>query len=233
VWQGKKGSTATGRVEVALRQDAELPSDALLALYSQPAGPVELDGTEPVLGDPDAKYMIVEFADFGCGHCARAAVEFKQLIESNPNMQLRFRAFPLSGECNPALEGEGGTDRCHAAMAAECANQQDKFWDFTSKVFKNQRFLDDASLAFQADAAGMDLQAYETCMSDPATRAAVVADAEAGAAAGVRGTPGIFLFGLRDEPIYLNAAPANIEMLIDAVESGRTLPAPLPLPAGL
>ncbi|MCB9696943.1 MAG: thioredoxin domain-containing protein, partial [Alphaproteobacteria bacterium] len=41
-------------------------------LYASPGGPVALEGDEPVLGNPNGKYQIVEYADFMCPHCAQA-----------------------------------------------------------------------------------------------------------------------------------------------------------------
>lgn len=224
VWQGKQNSGAAAVVAQAVQSQQAIPQDALSTMYSRALGPVELDDTEPVLGDPKAKYMVVEFADFGCGHCARAAPDLKALVESNPDIQLRFRAFALSAECNPALSGEGRSEPCQAAMAAECAHQQGKFWEFTSKVFKNQRFLDPGSLAFQAEDSGMDMATYEQCLANPETLSGIEADGQAGGDAGIQGTPGLFLFGVRPEPIFVNGRVEYIEALIDAVESGRTLP---------
>ncbi len=224
VWQGKKNSGAAAVVAEAVQTNQAIPQDALSSMYSRALGPVNLDGTEPILGDPNAKYMVVEFADFGCGHCARAAPDLKALVASNPDIQLRFRAFALSAECNPALSGEGRAEPCQAAIAAECANQQGKFWEFTSKVFKNQRYLDDGSLAFQAAETELDMAAYEMCMVNPETRAGIEADGQAGGDAGIQGTPGLFLFGVRSEPIFVHGRVEYIEALIDAVESGRTLP---------
>lgn len=224
MWSAKQDSGATSVVTRAVQAEEDISTSTYATMYQDASGTIELDGTEPVYGDPTARYTVVEWADFGCPHCAHAATEFKALIGANPNIKLHFRAFPLSGECNPALQPGGGTDRCRAAMAAECANQQDKFWDYSSKLFKNQRFLDDTSLRFQAEQAELDLAAFDACMSDPATAEAVLADASAGNTANVQGTPAIFLLGVRDEPIQINGRVEYIEALIDAVESGRRLP---------
>ena len=45
----------------------------------QPNAPVSLDGTEPIYGNPDAKYTVVEFADFECPYCGMVAPELKNL----------------------------------------------------------------------------------------------------------------------------------------------------------
>jgi protein-disulfide isomerase len=224
VWQGKQNAAPEAIVAAAMQAEQDIPQDALSVMYSRALGPVNLDGTEPVLGDPNAKYMVVEFADFGCGHCARAAPDLKALVASNPDIQLRFRAFALSSECNPALTGEGRAEPCDAAMAAECANQQSKFWEFSGKVFKNQRYLDEGSLAFQAGESGLDMAEYELCMANPDTRTGIEADGQAGDDAGIQGTPGLFLFGVRPEPIFVHGRVEYIEALVDAVESGRSLP---------
>jgi uncharacterized membrane protein len=89
--------------------------------YGRPRGEVALEGDEPLLGKADARFQIVEYADFGCGHCAQAFPMLHQIVEKNPDVALRFRAFPLSGACNPALQGQDRLEVCRAAMATVCA----------------------------------------------------------------------------------------------------------------
>lgn len=203
---------------------------ALQALYNTPVGAVQLDGTEPVLGNPSAPYMIVEWADFGCPHCARAAEELHQLVRAYP-VQVRFKVFPLTAACNPALEHDGGPERCRAALAAECAHRQGRFEDFTRVLFKNQAYMSDADLSFMANQVGLDVTAWSACMAEPSVLDGVVADAMAGAKAGVRGTPAMFLMGTHgDQYVEVPLGPAAVARLIEAHEAGSPLPPPGPPP---
>jgi protein-disulfide isomerase/uncharacterized membrane protein len=230
VGSGLWGGRGQPVVAVGSDQGASMPADTLSRLYAEAGGPVDLDGTEPVLGNPDAPYMVVEWADFGCGHCAHAAPEFEALVEANPDIQVRFKAFPLAGPCG-AGEEAAESDRCKAAIAAECAHRQGKFWEYAHGVFKNLGYLDDTSLRMHAEQRSLDLAAFDACLLDPASRAGVVSDQEAGRAAGVRGTPAIFLVGVRPDPVFVLEGPGAVEALVDAHKSGRSLPAGGPMPS--
>ena len=201
--------------------------DQLATSYAKMKGPVELTGTEPVLGDPNAPYLVVEFADYGCPHCAEASVQLKQLVNQLPEVQVRFRPFALSGACNPALASQEGPERCRAAMAAECAHKQGKFWEVSSTIFANQRDLSDDMFARAVEQNGLDLEAWATCMQDRETVRAIAEHGIAGARAGVAGTPALFLRGTHgDEFIEVCWGPEAVLALIEAHQSGVTLPPP-------
>ncbi len=224
-YSSRDSSAAVRPVDPTNESDVE----RLATLYAPPAGPVSLEGDEPILGDPDAPYIVVEFADFGCPHCATASQQLKELVQLHPEIQVRFRPFALSGACNPALPpSDQGLDRCRAAMAAECATQQGRFWDYATLVFQNQRDLSDPTLEAAAERAGLDMDAWRTCMSDQATVAEIVADAEAGFRAGVRGTPTLYLQGVAPGEQWVDVCmgPEAVLVLTDLHATGQTLPDP-------
>jgi protein-disulfide isomerase/uncharacterized membrane protein len=205
-------------------QTPSLPAGILF----QPRGEIRLSGTEPVYGDPQAPYTVLEFADYGCPHCAMAAVEIKQLVKEFPEVQVRFRPFPLTAACNPALQADRGPERCHAAMATKCAQRQGKFWELSNLVFANQNNLGDADLAFMADQVGLDMAQFEQCMADPSIVASVQADAMAGAQAGLMGTPAFYLKGTHgDQWLEVQSVP-NIAKAVSAHLAGATMPPPSP-----
>jgi protein-disulfide isomerase len=85
----------------------------------------------PMLGKTSAPITIVEFGDFQCDRCAR----FAKYTESQVNQTyiqtgkaiLVFKYFPIYGP-----------DSTPAAMAAQCVNDQGKFWNYYELLFKNQ-----------------------------------------------------------------------------------------------
>lgn len=214
--------------------ESEMPSgDAatdiaqLRELYTRPQGTIKLDGTEPRYGKRDAPIRIVEFADYGCPHCAQASPMLKQIVDEHPEVQLLFKAFPLSGACNPAIPGTDGVERCKSAMAAECAGAQGRYFEMSSVMFKNLGYNSDDDLAYMAKDIGLDFEAWVNCMQDPATQDAVRADAMAGIDAQVQGTPTLFVSGLaKGDWIEITRGPPALLTLLEATQKGTELPAP-------
>lgn len=202
---------------------APLPNDLarqLQMMYGTPRGPVQLEGDEPILGDPNAPYTVVEFADFGCPHCARASALLKQLVQQVPEVKVQFRVFPLSGACNPVLEGQDGPERCRAAMAAQCAANQGRFWDYAGDVFHGQPDLSDTRLAEAARNVGVDEDAFAACMVDPATLREVQKDAVAGAQVQIHGTPALYVRGLLPDGQFVEVCH-GVEGILALVEAHK------------
>jgi protein-disulfide isomerase/uncharacterized membrane protein len=197
-------------------------------IVTTPRGPVGLAGHEPILGNPQAPYLVLEFADFACPHCAMAAKEVKQLVQMYPEIQVRFRPFPLTSQCNPAMQRDSGPERCQAAIAGKCAGRQGKFWDMSSLMFANQQNLTDPDLQFMAGQIGLDVAAWEQCMGDPVVRAEVEADAVAGAQAGIMGTPTFFLLGAYGDQWVEVQGVGGIAAVVNAHQAGQALPVPGP-----
>jgi protein-disulfide isomerase/uncharacterized membrane protein len=199
-------------------------AQSLQELYVAPRGKVELEGDEPVLGDPNAPYVVVEWACFGCPHCAQAFGHLKQLVKEESKIQVRFRSFPLSAECNPALPKGGRPEVCRAAMAATCANNQGKFWDFAGILFANQHSLGEELLARAGAQAGLDLEAYSKCMTDPKTLAEVQEDAVAGARMQIPGTPAMFLKGVTgDDWVEVCYGAQSVAAIVQGHKAGVKL----------
>jgi len=112
---------------------------------------------------------------------------------------LVFRHFPLDSDCNPAITGPPVLDRCKAAVAAECAGEQKKFWQYGRTLFENQPHFSDDDLHRYAQAVGLDLEAFDACLQSGAARARVERDAKQGAALEIRSTPTVFINGRRIE----------------------------------
>ncbi|PYE20666.1 thioredoxin-like protein [Williamsia limnetica] len=136
-------------------------------------------------GNPDAPVRIVEYGDFECPYCGAAAPVLTQVVdESNGRVCLIFRHFPLF-EVHPfALT---------AALAAEASG--DRFWNMHAELFAHQDHLDDSHLAEYAYRAGV-VDSVIGLAAQP-YKAAVEADYNRGIGEGVRGTPSLFVDGVR------------------------------------
>jgi protein-disulfide isomerase/uncharacterized membrane protein len=165
---------------------------------------------QPVIGAPiaggyaqgpeNAPIQLVEFSDFECPHCAQAYITLKDLLPRYQN-QIRFtyHHFPLSNDCNSAISHKGHEHACRAAVAGDCAAQQGDFQPYANLLFANQGNLDDKSLRSYAKQVGLDVDAFEKCLSSTAAAERVADDIKEGQKAGVRSTPTFFINNRRVE----------------------------------
>jgi predicted DsbA family dithiol-disulfide isomerase len=141
----------------------------------------------PSKGVANAPVTIVEFSDFECPYCGGLFPTLKQ-VEKNYPQQVRivYRQFPLTN-LHPHAQ--------KAAEASLCAAEQNKFWEFHDSMFGNQRELSVADLKQRAVDLKMDTQAFNQCLDSGRQSAAIQADIQEGARAGVSGTPALFING--------------------------------------
>ena len=113
---------------------------------------------------------------------------FEQVLEKYPqDVKVVFKNFPLP---NHKFAEK-------AAIAALAAGEQGKFWEFHDLLFENYNKLNDQKIQEIAQAVGLNLEAYEKKKNDPAVKRKVNQDISEGRQAGVRGTPTIFINGVR------------------------------------
>jgi len=158
--------------------------------------PVAIVGTDVHRKGPGTSPItIVEFSDFQCPFCSRAAKDLRELVGSAPEVSLVLRHFPLDASCNPNVQRPMHQNACLAAYAAECAGKQGHFWEYHDLLFENGERLGREALITYAQRIGLDAGAFERCLDDPATHARVTADIEAATRAGVSSTPTLFING--------------------------------------
>ena len=174
---------------------------------------------------------MVEIADFECPYCARLFPDIHALPKQDPDIQLMFKHYPLSGLCNEGLGTDRHKNACGAARAADCAKRQDKFWDLTRLMFKNQKHLDIEGIEIMAKQVGLDVDALKVCIDDPLTDAKVRTDVAHGSAVGVHATPSLFLQGLYgDQWVLVGSGPKGVAKLVAAHKAGKAFPAVPPAP---
>jgi protein-disulfide isomerase len=165
---------------------------------AQPVVPVPnepLDGTH-ARGSTDAPVTIVEFSDFECGHCAVFHASLDDVLPRfGQTVRVIFRHFPLDPSCNPSVSGQVHPGACLAAVAAECAGEQSKFWQYHNLLFENQQHLDRQFLIGYASRLGLDVPRFTACLGSLEARARVERDAKAGAQLGIDSTPTVFING--------------------------------------
>ena len=150
---------------------------------------------DPIIGNPDAPITIVEFSDFQCPFCARFHTQtlpliLEEYIEQG-KVKLVFRDFPIQSIHPNALP---------AAVAAECANDQNKFREMHDMLFEKQTDWNkletvDALSMFSQYASGMQLdeELFDSCLTSGKHISEIKKDLDDGRDYGVSGTPGFFV----------------------------------------
>lgn len=171
-----------------------LASVAVGRHYFGPKGRLAFDPrvSSRAMGSPHAPLWLVEYLDFQCQSCRTAASMLHKAIEDHPGqIYLQVRYHPLMEAHRHALK---------AAVLAECAARQKKFWPLHDELFENQALWSDtenpdAFFKHYAQKAGLDLKRLEACEKDSAVKKAVIDENEEGMALGVSITPTVFLNG--------------------------------------
>ena len=147
---------------------------------------------------------LMQFADFECPYCRDAAPAIRRVLDRlDGRVRLRFRHFPIVARHPHALR---------AALAAEAAGAQGRFWEMHDTLYAHQRALEDPDLLGYARELGLDLDRFAADMEAPASAAAVEEDRALGEAEGVTGTPAFFIDGRRYGGFY------DVESLVDELE---------------
>jgi predicted DsbA family dithiol-disulfide isomerase/uncharacterized membrane protein len=163
--------------------------------FAQPVVPVRADLGQ-ARGNRDAPVTVVEFSDFECGHCAAFHASLEQVLRrSGYDVRLVFRNFPLDSTCNPKAATRLHPDACLAAVAAECAADQGKFWEYHNLLFDHQQELSREFLFGYANRVGLDKAQFGACLSGEAARRRVEQDVLDGAQLGIDSTPTVFING--------------------------------------
>ena len=148
---------------------------------------VPVSTADHALGASHAPVTVVEYGDFECPNCKQAAPAVKLLLERFPGrVRLVYRHFPLEEVHPHALQ---------AALAAEAAAGQGKFWPMHDLLFDNQRHLKAPQLRGYAQRLELDMLRYDAEMEGELYLQRVREQVEGGERSGVRGTPTFFLNG--------------------------------------
>ena len=148
-----------------------------------------LTDDDAVRGDKNAPVTMVEFSDYECPFCERHFTQthpqiIKEYVDTG-KVKIVFRDFPLPFHPNAQK----------AAEAAECAGEQDKYWEMHDKLFQNQSALGIDKLKQYAKDLGLDASKFNQCLDSGAMASEVKKDAEDGSAVGINGTPGFIING--------------------------------------
>ena len=142
----------------------------------------------PLQGNPAAPITIVEFGDFQCKFCDRFAKE------TEPKMNATYIQ---TGKANMIFKNfvTHGPDSFTAAMAAQCANDQGKFWNFYQVLYKNQGEENSGWASannlkkFASQIPGLNAQKFNSCLDSNKYKSFVDSDTALAVSSGFQGTP--------------------------------------------
>jgi protein-disulfide isomerase len=137
----------------------------------------------PEKGPKDAPITMIVFSDYECPFCRRAEDTVEQVLKTyDGKIRYVFRDYPLPfhQKARPA------------AVAANCAIPQGKFWEFNQKAFKGDITPD--GLKKIAGEVGMDAKQFDECVAKNDQKS-IDKDVEDGGSVGVNGTPAFFING--------------------------------------
>ncbi len=140
----------------------------------------------PTRGPANAPIELIEFSDFQCPYCLRANPVVTQVLNAyGDKIKFTYRHYPLGNH----------PDARPAAEAAQCANEQGKFWPYHDRLFATASRLSADDLKQDAAALGLDTAKFNACVDSHKYKADIDADVAAGDEAGVDGTPAFFING--------------------------------------
>ncbi len=144
-------------------------------------------GKSPGKGPANAPVTIIEFTDFQCPYCAKARPIVNEIVEQyKDKVHYVVRNFPLNFHKLAQKSAE----------AALCANDQKKYWEYSNKLWDNQRALEVDNLKKYAQETGLNTSKFNECLDSGSKAAEVQSDLQDGVKAGVSGTPAFFINGI-------------------------------------
>jgi protein-disulfide isomerase len=192
-----------------LIEDIRKRTTRLRVLLEPPRFEVATTAADPGMGPASAPIQIVEFSDFQCPFCQRAVPTVKRIqAVYGDNVRLVYKDLPLPNHPNAFP----------AAMAAQCALEQGKFWEYHDILFANQAALAADDLKRHAATLGLDAAKFNACVDDGRMKAAVQSDIDESQRYGVSSTPTFFINGR----IVSGAQPYEVFDRIVQEELART-----------
>lgn len=146
----------------------------------------------PFLGNTSAPITIIDFSDFQCYLCNRYVKNTEPLINQTyvqtGKVAVVFKHLP-----------NRGFDSMDASLAAQCMNDQGKFWQFHKLLYSNQKPIDSGWVSkenlkkFALQVPGVDIQLFDSCFDSEKYKSFVQKDIELGLSFGFKDTPSFII----------------------------------------
>ncbi|WP_149776750.1 DsbA family protein [Ruegeria intermedia] len=194
-------------VEILRQRDEQAKAEGAKTVLDQQRDLLERDPNAPVIGNPDGDVTVVEFFDYNCPYCKRAAPIVKGVIAGDGNVRVVYREWPILGEGS-----------VFAARAALAARNQGKYEEFHWALMGLNGRANEASVMKAARALGLDEDKLRADMNAPEVDAHIQVSMSLARGLGFTGTPS-FVIGDALAPGLIEQA--QMEQLISAVRENR------------
>jgi len=147
----------------------------------------------PTLGDKNAPLTLIEFSDYQCPYCKRFYIQTLPKLKTEyidkGKLRLVFKDLPLKFH----KQARG------AAMAAQCAGEQDKFWQMHDMLFENNKKLQEKYFMDYAERLTLNTTKFRRCLKDQRFEKQINQDIKQASVAGITGTPSFILGKTTDD----------------------------------
>ena len=163
-----------------------------------------ISAQNPAKGPPSAKVTLQVFSDFECPFCVRAAPILDDVAERfHDRLRVVWRNYPLPGH-------ERARPAARAALAVFALGGSEQFWKLHDYLYSPQGNLSDAGLRQAATKLGLDATRVAEAAQSAQYDALINADMAAGDAAGIEGTPAVFV----NDYYMMGAYPASAYAIV-------------------
>lgn len=173
ILQSLQTMEATRQAELQARQKTALAAKQHELLH---------DPTSPVSGNPKGEITLVEFYDYRCGYCKKAASAVTELQKEDHRIRVVYKDFPILGE--PSVL---------AAKAALASRAQGKHQAFHEALLTSHAGMTKKEILKIAVSVGLNAQRLETDMADPKWQAVIDKNRALAHELGISGTPGFIV----------------------------------------
>jgi protein-disulfide isomerase len=141
----------------------------------------------PAKGAAEASIILVEYGDFDCEPCKQLHDSLNTVLNTYPNdVRIVWKHMPYD---------DPDTYSFPASIAAQCAFEQEKFWEFAAGIFENQNAISEDLFSFLVEEYALDDDDFADCYNNQSTLPVILQDYNEGLALGLIGTPTLFING--------------------------------------
>ncbi len=163
------------------RRQSEAEAKAVKKITGDKTSPLYVSEHHTVVGNPKGDVTIVEFFDFNCGFCKRGLADVEKLLETDKNVRVIFKEFPILAP--------GSREASVVALALREQFDGQKLWKFHATLLNTRGTIGKAQALAVAKDLGADMKGLETAMNSPKIQEALDESKLLAEALGINGTP--------------------------------------------